>query len=393
MQHRLLAGILILAAAPVLAASPATAAVKQGPAGTAFYTPPASLPKGPHGTPIWQRKLTGEPVLKSAKSNRLLLYRSQALDGDTIAVSGTVAIPKGKAPKGGWPVITWAHGTVGIADICAPSRAGTQANYDSPLLNTWLKAGYAVVRTDYEGLGTPGPHPYLIGDSEGRSVLDVVRAARVLDGSIGKRVVVAGHSQGGQAALFAGSLAKKWTPELTLRGTVAFAPVSHLGEQGKLLGALTTPSGLSALVAMIVRGIDIAHPDLGVQDLLSDQAKPLYPQLDEKCLGDLGKPDSFGSVAPANLFRAGANVDPIVAALGKDDDPEQLKIPAPVLIEQGKADTTVFPNFTTDLDGELKANGVKVTYKAYNAVDHGGAVTAKAPSSDATKWIKTRLKG
>ena len=164
MQRLLLTGILILAA-PVLAA-PANAAVRSGPPGNDFYTPPASLPKGPHGTPVWQRKLTGPAVLKGAKSNTLLLYRSTAVDGSTVAVSGDVAIPKGRAPKGGWPVISWAHGTVGIADACAPSKVGTQANYDSPLLNRWLKAGYAVVRTDYEGLGTPGVHPFLVGTSE-----------------------------------------------------------------------------------------------------------------------------------------------------------------------------------------------------------------------------------
>ena len=99
-------------------------------------------------------------MLKSAKSNTLLLYRSTSVDGKTVAVSGTVAVPKGKAPKGGWPVITWAHGTVGHRRrLRAVARRHAQANYDSPLLNRWLKAGYAVVRTDYEGLGTPGDAP------------------------------------------------------------------------------------------------------------------------------------------------------------------------------------------------------------------------------------------
>src|SRR3954467_7968446 len=158
--------------AALLFAAPAHAAVPSGPAGTAFYTPAKAVPSK-HGTPVWQRKLTGPAVLKSAKSNTLLLYTSTGIHGKSAAVSGDVAIPKGKAPKGGWPVITWAHATVGIADACAPSRIGTQANYDSPLLNSWLKAGYAVVRTDYEGLGTPGPHPNLIGSSEGRSTLDM----------------------------------------------------------------------------------------------------------------------------------------------------------------------------------------------------------------------------
>jgi pimeloyl-ACP methyl ester carboxylesterase len=285
-------------------------------------------------------------------------------------------------------VISWAHGTVGIADASAPSKIGTQANYDSPQLNSWLNAGYAVVRTDYEGLGTPGPHPYLIGSSEGRSTLDMVRAARKLNPDIGSQLVIAGHSQGGQAALFAASLAKKWTPELKLDGTVAFAPVSHLGDQGSLLRSVTTPGGISGLAAMILRGVDIANPSLGIPALLSDRAAALYPQLDERCLDGIDAADSFGALAPADLLKPEAGLDPIVAALKADDDPQNLKISGPVLIEQGKADTTVLPGFTTSLAGELKA---KVTYKTYAGVDHAGAVVKKAPSSDATKWIKKLL--
>src|SRR5947208_1260634 len=84
-------------------------------------------------------------------------------------------------------------------------------------------AGYAVVRTDYQGLGTPGIHQYLVGTAEGRSTLDIVRAARKLDSRVSGRTAIAGHSQGGHAALWGAALAPKWTPELNLRGTVAFA--------------------------------------------------------------------------------------------------------------------------------------------------------------------------
>ena len=115
--------------------------------------------------------------------------------------------------------------------------------------------------------------------------------------------MVAGHSQGGQAALFAASLAKKWTPELTLRGTLAFAPVSHLGEQGSLLRALTHAQRPERPRRDDRPRHRHRRPGLNVQALLSDQATALYPQLDQKCLDDLGKPDSFGGVAPANLFR------------------------------------------------------------------------------------------
>jgi pimeloyl-ACP methyl ester carboxylesterase len=387
-MRTLFAGLIALA----LLAAPARAAdVKRGPAGLAFYTPPGTLPKGPHGTPVWVRGLTGKAKLTRAKSNRLLLYRGQSPSGRATAVSGTVHVPKGKAPKGGWPIVSWAHGTVGIADACAPSRIGMPAQYDHGLLNAWLKAGYAVVRTDYEGLGTPGAHPYLIGVSQGRAVLDMVRGARKLDRSLGKRVVLAGHSQGGHAALWAAALARRWTPELSVRGTLALAPASHLGEQAGLLGALSSPSPLSGLAAMIVRGIDIARPELGVAALLTEPAQALYPQVDEVCLGDLTQTTSFGGLAPSALFRAGVDLGPTIGALD-ENDPETLRIRnAPVQIEQGTADTTVLPLFTNQLAPKLAAAGAKLTYKTYPGVDHAGAVLDRRAASDATKFVRQAL--
>src|SRR3954451_2709092 len=181
-MRRYLFALLILAL--LIPAAPASAAkkVRKGPSGLAFYTPPAKLPGSKHGDAIWARKLKGPAALKSAGSNRLILYRSQRADGKATAVSGVVSIPKGKAPKKGWPVITYAHGTTGIADQCAPSRDSASAgvhtfnSYAYPLLNRWLKAGFAVVRTDFIGLGTPGVHYFLNGLEEGRSTLDIVRA-------------------------------------------------------------------------------------------------------------------------------------------------------------------------------------------------------------------------
>ena len=204
--------------------------------------------------------------------------------------------------------ISWAHGTTGIADQCAPSRDGSNArsvSYAYPLLQRWLKAGYAVVRTDYEGLGTPGDHPYLIGRSEGHSVLDAVRAARKLDKRLGKRVVIAGHSQGGQSALWAASLAPKYTPDLKLRGTVAFAPVSHLAEQTRaaagpaLAQRPERPGGDDPARHRHRRARRSACPGM-----LSDRAAALYPQTLTACLGQLTSPSSFGGA------RAGRPVPP-----------------------------------------------------------------------------------
>jgi pimeloyl-ACP methyl ester carboxylesterase len=248
------------------------------------------------------------------------------------------------------------------------------------------------VRTDYEGLGTPGEHPYLIGRSEGYSMLDMVRAARKLDTRLGRKVIIAGHSQGGQSALWAASLAGKWTPELNVRGTVALAPVSHLAEQLPLLDALKDPGGLSGLAAMILRGIDVAAPQLGVGGGLADRAAALYPLTLTKCLGQLDAADAYGGVAPADLLRPDVDTAPISTALSQRADPEELKIRTPVRIQQGEADTTVFKAFTDPLVADYRKRGVKVTYKTYPGVDHGGAVKDAKSASDATSYIKSRLR-
>jgi pimeloyl-ACP methyl ester carboxylesterase len=383
----------------LLAALPATAPakVRKGPGGTAFYKPPSHLPGSGHGGLIWARKLSGTAALHGGSSNRLVLYRSTGVKGKAVAVSGTVSVPKGHAPKGGWPVITWGHGTTGIADACAPSRdsasnpAHTLINYAYPLLQRWLKAGYAVVRTDYEGLGTPGDHPYLIGRSEGYSMLDAVRAARKLDKSLGRRVIIAGHSQGGQAALWAASLAHRWTPELNVRGTVALAPVSHLAEQSPLLANLKEPGGLSGLAAMILRGVDIASPKIDLPAVLGDKAAAFYPLTLTRCLRQLGAPDAFGSVAPAELLRSDVDTTAVLAALSTKDDPEDLTIHTNVRIQQGTADATVFKAFTDPLVESYRRRGVPVSYKTYEGVDHGGAVKDAHSAKDATSYIRSRL--
>ncbi|MEP6953416.1 MAG: alpha/beta fold hydrolase [Solirubrobacteraceae bacterium] len=396
MFRRLLLALAAVAVLALPAAAPAKPTIPKGPSGTAFYAPPSPVPGKKHGDIIRAHRITGQPAVEGAARTDLVLYRSTGVTGKPVAVSGTVSIPTGKAPKSGWPVISYAHGTTGVADQCAPSRdaAGTSVHgynsYIYPLLTRWLKARYAVVRTDYEGLGPPGAHPYLVGKSEGRSTLDIVRAARQLDPRIGSRLILAGHSQGGHAALWAASLAKGYTPDLRLKGTIAFAPASHIADQSKLLTALKDPGGgLTAFAATIIRGIDVGRPGLGLEGVLSDSAKALYPQTLTACLGDLAKPDSFGGQSPASLIRDGADIDPLIAALGQND-PEHLKLSTPVRVEQGTSDTTVFPSFTDQLVKEYQANKVPVTYKTYKGITHGGVVTAAA--NDSLSYIRQRLR-
>lgn len=389
------------AAALIPAPSPAVAAtVPTGPSGAAFYVPPAPLPAGAHGTPIRARTLpASSPVtVPGAARTVVVLYRSRGVTGGSSAVSGVMHVPKGRAPKGGWPVVSYAHGTSGIADACAPSRdPGSGAlhayhRYVFPLLTRWLRRGYAVVRTDYEGLGTPGEHPYLIGRSQGAAVLDMVRAARRLDRRIGTRLVVAGHSQGGHAALWAGSMARSFTPELRLRGTVAYAPASNLADQLPLARALTAPGGgLSGLIGLIARGLDVAGR-LDPAAVLSEAALARYPETLTACVADLGQPTSWGALAPAELLRPDAEATAMLVAALRSEGPETLRFGrAPVLIEQGSADATVLPPFTLSLVRKLRANGARaVTHRTRAGASHAGIVARAA--RDSTDWIARRLR-
>jgi pimeloyl-ACP methyl ester carboxylesterase len=286
-------------------------------------------------------------------------------------------------------VVSWAHGTTGIADACAPSRIpAASTSYVYSQFNTWLARGYAITSTDYEGLGTPGIHPYLIGRSEGRGVIDIVRAARALDSRVGSRWAIAGHSQGGHAALWAAALAPSWAPELSFRGVAAFAPASHVGTQARLLANLNTPSALTGLAALIVAGAAVADPAINLAQLTSDQALPLVPRLYRECIGALSGPNEFGKLSLAQLQRPGANLSRLLRVL--DAQNPGLKIRAPVLILQGAADTTVFPVFTSQLVGELKAKHDTVTYRTYPGVQHGTVVAAGGGA--ATAFFAARLR-
>lgn len=170
-------------------------------------------------------------------------YMSSNDRGQPEEITGVVITPEGVPSRMGRPVIAWAHGTWGVADKCTPS---TSSNFfeATPGLSAAISRGYVVVATDYAGLGTSQPHPYLIGGSAARSVLDSVRAARAIaEAGASSRFAVWGESQGGHAALWTGQLAKQYAPDLTLLGVAAAAPPTDLIDN--LTGALIPQSARS----------------------------------------------------------------------------------------------------------------------------------------------------
>jgi hypothetical protein len=209
-------------------------------------------------------------------------------------------------------VVSWDHVTTGGADRCAPTRATPQETDSGRMLrgrtvaSRLLARGIAVVRTDYEGLGTPGRHPYLMGRSLAQATVDMVRAGRDLDPRISRRWVAAGQSEGGVAALFTGALAPELAPELDLRGVSSVSPVMSmlpLFDTGRNLSVRI--GEITALAALIIDGAGTADPELDAmyaQGGLSARSLALYPQIQERCFGNLTRRDSWGSLTPAQVL-------------------------------------------------------------------------------------------
>lgn len=155
---------------------------------------------------------------------RRVVYRSLDMEGNAIGVSGWVAIPDSAGPH---PVMVFANGTTGIGDDCAPTRAGGASPHT---FTEFLDRGWTVAFTDYQGLGTPGLHHYLVAEAAARSVLDAARAARSIDRDAASEISLFGFSQGGHAVLAATEQARQLAPELEVTASVVAAPAVFLRE-------------------------------------------------------------------------------------------------------------------------------------------------------------------
>jgi len=374
MLRRLIAFATLLAAVATAAAAPKPAAAAPARHGDLVSSAPLIGP--------WPRNGN---ALAGAARNLRITYKVRGINGRLVNATGTLALPRGRAPRDGWPVFSWAHGTTGIADRCAPSRSNLDSGSNA-LLNRIARAGFVVARTDYEGLGGPGEHPYLNGVSEGRSVLDIVRAARKRYRSIGARLEIGGHSQGGHAALWAASLAKTYTPELRLGGTLASAPASHHGDRAPLIRMLDS-SDLSPLVALILRGADIGDPSLQIASKLTAEARALWPLTLTECYWDLALRSPWATLPTNRIGLPDADMQPLVDYLDAND-PESLTIRTPVLVQQGLADTLVWPALSEALVKDINSRRGRMTLREYPGLDHYMLQSDARPVTDALAFLR-----
>ena len=351
-----------------------------------FYTPPAPLEGEPGDL------LRVEPLgidVGGAQSLRIL-YLTELDNGDLAAASGMAFIPTAPSPKAPRPVIAWTHGTVGEGDACAPSRTADPTSQLTQFLPSMIQLGWALVATDYTGLGTPGVQAYLLKDQEVRDTVNSVRALQQIPNSaVGSRYAVFGHSQGGHTALWTGHLSKKFAPELDLLGVAAAAPAAELiqimsRQWDTLVGWV--------IGAEVLRSWPLHYPDLPVNEILTSPAQKNYERLAQECIKDAGiEAEIRMNAFNENFF----SVNPIDNAAWRaalsDQTPPPFPADMPLLLIQGTADEVVLPQPNAYLQKTWCEAGTNVSALWLGGVGHVTAAATGGPT--AVDWLQQIFAG
>ncbi|MGJ8535834.1 MAG: alpha/beta hydrolase [Parasphingopyxis sp.] len=335
------------------------------------------------GVVLRQEPLEEHQSIEEAARNIRLLYSStDGLDGETrLAVSGVLFIPSGTPPEGGWPLMAWTHGTVGIADICSPSWNGRQQQ-DVDYLGFWLDQGFAVVASDYQGLGTPGTHPYLATRPAAYSNLDIIRAVQSADFPVSDRVVLIGQSQGAGAAIATASYAASYAPEIEIGGVVATG-VPYFSPEGLVAIGEARPRdrpdpmlSYNFLAMTLVEQID---PNFVMSDYISEEVWPVARQVQNSCHRDVRGRLMEAGVTYNQTFRRSPSAA-LIAAFERMGFPD-MQFGAPVFLGTGALDRDTPARMQASFARNACAAGSTIEAHLYPDLDHRGVVLGSRPDS------------
>ncbi len=355
-----------------------------------FYTPPSSIPSGNPGDVLRARVAkAGPPTARALAEAWQVMYLSTNALGQPDVVTGTVLVPKAAPDRSKLNIVAMAPGTTGPAFRCTVSRfINSGAFYEQAMLNGLLKAGYAVVVTDYEGYHQDPRTSYIVGRSMGPAVLDAVRAALRLPEaglSASAQVATTGFSQGGGASMWAGQLQPTYAPELNLVGVSAGGVPADLIQVA--LGLEGQPAFGFLLNALI--GLNNAYPDLLLDNFLNDNGRTTLKAMnDDDCTAEL-------LVNYANrknteyLARTPYVTPPWVARLGQNKlGATPIKVP----VYQYHASNDVIVRYAqaTKLRDTYCSLGVQLTFKTF---DTGHVTTVARGNPDALAFLADRFAG
>ena len=346
---------------------------------TAFYDVPTPLPAGRPGQLIRSAPFS-EYALPPEVSAVRILYHSRSASGEDVVTSGVVLVPEGAPPPGGWPVIAWAHGFSGAARQCAPSLMRNV--YYGPFLSMYVRLGYAVVATDYTGLGTNFRNAVMDMQSNARDVIYSIPAAQAAAPQLGRRWIALGDSQGGSAAV---SIAET-EPDVADPNYLGGIAISGIADRRDLSQRLVQEPSPRALV-FLAYAIKTVYPQFQVSDMLTEKALPLYQQAENACAlagagaelsaGEMLKPDWQNNQFVQKFF--------VRNTLG------QKPARGPLLVISGEADPAVPIALTRQAVAQLCQQRDVVQFNSYPDLDPENVLGASV--RDQMAWIQGRFAG
>ncbi len=318
-------------------------------------------------------------------------YRSTDAAGKSTVVSGTVFVPGGDPPPGGWPVIALGHGTLGINSECGPSRSPNLLGLVG-LVQGFVGAKYAVTVADYQGLGATGVHPYLDSPTAGRNIIDSVRALRTVfgkDSPVSDRWVGYGSSQGGGAIWAANEQSATYAPELDLLGTVDAAPAADVvGLVAKArAGTMTRDQGPA--LQWVIESAARANPTIVRDDYRTRTTRANWDIL-SACMGPLvsQRDEAVKAIGPFDLSpTTDAAADRLIDLLRSYALPKR-PASAPMYVLWGTADTYIDADWTQAAVRRACAMGDVI-----EASEQPGKGHSDVDITSAVGWLKDRFDG
>jgi pimeloyl-ACP methyl ester carboxylesterase/uncharacterized membrane protein HdeD (DUF308 family) len=349
-----------------------------------FYEVAPDLPPGDPGSIIRAEEMDMPDL--DGRAWRVL-FRSEDEHGRPTVSGGMIFAPTTAGTDR--PVVAWAHGTVGMAPQCAPSRSPAPLS-TIPFVNDMLGRGWVVTAPDYTGAGGTGPgEKYLVNAEQGRDLVNAVRATQDLSGTgAGNRYATYGESQGGEVALAGGALGPEYAPELELVGIGGVAAPSDVGAliqhswERPLAGWLLGPS--------LVRSWTRQYPNLDAAAILSDAGREHYAEVaDNNCLLDI-----LGVLVNPRMgtfFGKDPTTDPAWRDAFKANQAPLPPAGIPIFIGHGLDDPLIDPGISAWLTNRYCADGANVTTHWMPGVEHIMSSVDAAPAF--MDWLSNLLAG
>ena len=353
---------------------------------TPFYDPPEPLPAAAPGTLIRAQPFDGYTLPPGARAVRIL-YHSRALNGADVAASGVVLIPAGTPPKDGWPVIAWAHGTSGVARTCAPSLM-KDVEYGEEGLMPMVAAGFAVIATDYAGLGTPGPHQYDDKIPQANDVVYAVPAAHAAVRELGPKWVAIGHSQGGVAVWGVAELEVSrndpgYAGGISVAGDMSF-------EAFEAHDARTFDTVTDLYWPFTAFGIKASYPSFDVRRMLTPPVLARFADVTSRGCWYYAYA-AMAEIGAQPAVRRGWNRAPELRRYNEDSRSANKPIRGPLLVLAGDDDQSVAIRNIEAGVSDACQRGLAVEFVHRRGLDHDPLMEKTTPEQLA--WARARLAG